>query len=58
LSEVVSNASEKMLESNGHFLRARMIADQRATEIQRLQEAIASHTRESDDLKVEIRTLK
>ncbi|KAI9436142.1 hypothetical protein BJY52DRAFT_1197170 [Lactarius psammicola] len=47
-----------MLEVNGHFLRTKMIAEQRATEIERLQEAIANQTRENGDLKVENRTLK
>ncbi|KAI9431442.1 hypothetical protein BJY52DRAFT_1199679 [Lactarius psammicola] len=58
LSEVVANASEKMLEVNGHFLCTKMIAKQRATEIERLQEAIANQTRENGNLKVENRTLK
>jgi hypothetical protein len=57
-SEVVSSAPEKMLESNGHFIRTRMIADQRATEIENLQEIIASQKQENNDLKVEIKTLK
>ncbi|KAI9445606.1 hypothetical protein BJY52DRAFT_1228833 [Lactarius psammicola] len=58
LSEVVTNASEKMLEVNRHFLRTKMITKQRATEIERLQEAIANQTKENGDLKVENRTLK
>ena len=38
-SETISNASEKMLESNGHFLHAKIIIEQQAIEIVRLQEA-------------------
>ncbi|KAI9447367.1 hypothetical protein BJY52DRAFT_1193331 [Lactarius psammicola] len=58
LSDVVANASEKMLEVNGHFVRIKMIADQRAMEIEKLQEVVASKTAENNDLTVEIRTLK
>ena len=55
---MVSNASEKMLEHNGHFLRAKMVAEQRAIEIARLQEVANAHARENNDLKVEVRTLR
>ncbi|KAI9437835.1 hypothetical protein BJY52DRAFT_1196262 [Lactarius psammicola] len=58
LSEVIANASEKMLEVNGHFIRTKIIADQRATEIEKLQEVVASKTKENDELKVETKTLK
>ncbi|KAH9033848.1 hypothetical protein EDB84DRAFT_1488104 [Lactarius hengduanensis] len=58
LSDVVSNASEKLLEVNAHFIRARMIVDERAAEIERLQELLARQTKEKNDLKVEVRTLK
>jgi len=56
--EVVSNASEKMLESNGHFVCAKMTAEQRASEVAKLLEAVATHAKENNDLKVENRTLK
>ena len=56
--EVVSNASVKMLESSGHFLHVRMVAEQRASEIARLQEIVTAHAKENNDLKVEIKTLK
>ncbi|KAH9063603.1 hypothetical protein EDB87DRAFT_1681257 [Lactarius vividus] len=65
LSEVISNASAKALEVNGHFIRVKMIADQRATEIEKLQETLASKTKETDQLtkendhlNVEVKTLK
>ncbi|KAH9068280.1 hypothetical protein EDB83DRAFT_2674723 [Lactarius deliciosus] len=58
LSDVVSNASEKLLEVNAHFIRARMIVDERAAEIERLRELVARQTKEKNDLKVEVRTLK
>jgi hypothetical protein len=47
-----------MLENNGHFLRARMVAEQQAIEIARLQEVLNAHMQENNDLKVEVRTLK
>jgi hypothetical protein len=47
-----------MLESSGHYLQAKMVSEQRAMEIARLQEALAAHTKENNDMKVEIRTLK
>ena len=56
--EVVSNASLKMLKSSGHFLHLKMVAEQRASEIVRLQEIVTAHTKENNDLKVEIKTLK
>ncbi|KAI9428663.1 hypothetical protein H4582DRAFT_2135776 [Lactarius indigo] len=53
------------LESNGHFVRVKVIADQRATEIKQLQEALTSKmkendelTKENDHLNVEVKTLK
>ncbi|KAH9172275.1 hypothetical protein EDB89DRAFT_2069930 [Lactarius sanguifluus] len=65
LSEVISNASAKALEANGHFICVKMIADQRATEIEKLQETLASKTKENDQLtkendhlNVEVKTLK
>ncbi|KAH9024382.1 hypothetical protein EDB85DRAFT_2150521 [Lactarius pseudohatsudake] len=65
LSEVISNASAKALEVNGHFIRIKMIADQRATEIEKLQETLTSKTKENDQLtkendhlNVEVKTLK
>ncbi|KAI9443888.1 hypothetical protein H4582DRAFT_2189453 [Lactarius indigo] len=65
LLDIVSNASAKTLESNGHFVRVKVIADQRATEIERLQEALTSKIKENDQLSkenerlnVEVRTLK
>ncbi|KAH8979731.1 hypothetical protein EDB86DRAFT_2983713, partial [Lactarius hatsudake] len=58
LSDVVSDASEKLLEVNAHFIRARMIVDERAAEIERLREVVARQTKEKNDLKVEVRTLK
>lgn len=47
-----------MLESNGHFLRAKMVAEQRAIEIVRLQEVVSAHAKENNDLKVEVKALK
>ena len=47
-----------MLESNGHFVRARMVAEQRAVEIARLQEMVNTHAKENNDLKVQVETLK
>ncbi|KAF8269528.1 hypothetical protein EI94DRAFT_1699444 [Lactarius quietus] len=57
-AEVVSNASEKMLENNGHFLQAKLTAEQRAVEIVRLQDVVATHAKENNDLKVEVKMLK
>ena len=56
--EVISNASEKMLENNGHFLRARIVAEQRAIKLVRLQEVLNTQVKENNDLKVEVKTLK
>ncbi|KAH8985340.1 hypothetical protein EDB86DRAFT_2833145 [Lactarius hatsudake] len=63
--EIFSNASAKALEVNGHFIHVKMIADQRATEIKKLQEALSSKTKENDQLtkendhlNVEVKTLK
>ena len=56
--EIVSSASEKLLESNGHFLRAKMLAEQRASDIMKLQELVAAHVKENNDLKVELSTVK
>ncbi|KAH9042403.1 hypothetical protein EDB84DRAFT_1559376 [Lactarius hengduanensis] len=65
LSEVISNTSAKALEVNGHFIQIKMIANQRATEIEKLQETLASKTKENDQLtkendhlNVEVKTLK
>ncbi|KAH8979259.1 hypothetical protein EDB92DRAFT_2118869, partial [Lactarius akahatsu] len=65
LSEVISNASAKALEVNGHFIRIKMIADQRTAEIEKLQETLTSKTKENDQLtkendhlNVEVKTLK
>ena len=56
--EVVLNTSLKMLKSSGHFLHVKMVAEQRASEIVRLQEIVTAHTKEKNNLKVEIKTLK
>jgi hypothetical protein len=56
--EVVSTASEKMLESNGHFLRSKMLAEQRSAELARLQEVVTTHVKENTDLKVANNDLK
>ncbi|KAH9033073.1 hypothetical protein EDB85DRAFT_1890359 [Lactarius pseudohatsudake] len=65
LSEVISNASAKALAVNRHFIQIKMIANQRATEIEKLQETLASKTKENnqltkenDHLNVEVKTLK
>ena len=50
--------SEKMLENIGHFLRARIVAEQRAIELVRLQEVVNTQAKENNDLKVEVKTLK
>ena len=47
-----------MLENNGHYLRAKIISDQQATEIVRLQDALTSHAKENNDLKIVIQTLR
>ena len=47
-----------MLETNGHFLRVRMVAEQRAIEIIRLQEVVSAHAKENNDLKVEVKALR
>ncbi|KAF8257857.1 hypothetical protein EI94DRAFT_1816742 [Lactarius quietus] len=57
-AEVVSNVSEKMLETNGHFLCAKMVTEQMAVEITRLQEVVATHAKENNNLKVKVKTLK
>ena len=54
----ISNASERMLESNGHFLRARMVAEQKTLETARLQEVLDTYKKENDNLKIEVKTLK
>lgn len=56
--DTIFNASERMLESNGHFLWARILAEQRAVEIIRLQEVVNTYKKENDDLKVKVKTLK
>jgi hypothetical protein len=58
LSEAIANASVQMLEHNGHYLRAKLMAEQQATEIARLQEAISVQAKENNDLKVQNKTLK
>jgi cell division protein FtsL len=50
--------SEKMLENNGHYLQAKIVSEQRAAEITKLQEALTSHVKENNDLKVEVKSLK
>jgi hypothetical protein len=55
---VVSNASEKMLENNGHLLCARMVTKQRATKIARLQDIVTTQAKENNNLKIEVKTLK
>ena len=47
-----------MLENNSHFLRARMMSEQRAMEITRLQEVVAAHVKENNELKLEVKMLK
>ena len=47
-----------MLESNRHFLRAKIVAEQRAIEIIRLQEIVSAHAKENNDLKAEVKALK
>ena len=56
--EVVSNVSMKMLKSSGHFLHMKMVAEQRASEMARLQEIVTAHVKENNNLKVKIKTLK
>jgi hypothetical protein len=58
LSEAIVNASVQMLEHNGHYLHAKLMAEQQATEIMRLQEAISVQAKENNDLKVQNKTLK
>jgi hypothetical protein len=57
-SDMISSASEKMLEHSGHFLRVKLIGEQRAMENAKLQELIASQAKENEKLQVEIKTLK
>ena len=47
-----------MLENNSHFLQARMVADQRAAEITRLQDVVTTQVKENNDLMIKIETLK
>ena len=47
-----------MLESSGHFIRAKLYAEQRAVEITKLQEILTNQAKEINDLTVENRTLK
>lgn len=47
-----------MLENNGHYLCAKMMAEQQATEIVQLQEALNVQAKENDNLKVQNKTLK
>ncbi|KAH9007492.1 hypothetical protein EDB84DRAFT_1572818 [Lactarius hengduanensis] len=56
--EVISNASAKMLENNGHFIRVQMTSEKRAMEITRLEEALADKTKENNELKEENKDLK
>ncbi|KAI9435356.1 hypothetical protein H4582DRAFT_2171276 [Lactarius indigo] len=58
LEEVISNASVKMLENSGHFIRIQMTSEKRAMEITKLEEALAIKTKENDDLKEENQVLK
>ena len=51
----ISNAAERMLESNGHFLRAQMVAEQKALETARLQEVLDTYKKENDELKMKSR---
>ena len=57
-SEAISNASEKMLENNGHFLRAKIVIEQQAIEIARLQEALDTQNKANHNLNVQVTTLK
>ena len=47
-----------MLENNGHYLQAKIISDQQAAEIVRLQDALTSHAKENNNLKIMIQTLR
>ncbi|KAF8264459.1 hypothetical protein EI94DRAFT_1805789 [Lactarius quietus] len=40
------------------FLCAKLISEQRAVQIARLQDALATHAKENNDLRVEVKTLK
>ncbi|KAI9433542.1 hypothetical protein H4582DRAFT_2060944 [Lactarius indigo] len=57
LEAVVLNASARLLESNGHFVRVQMTSEKRAMEITRLEEALTALTKENDKLKEEIRDM-
>jgi hypothetical protein len=56
--EAISNASEKMLENNGHFLHAKIVIEQQAIEITWLQGTLDTQNKENHDLNVQITTLK
>jgi hypothetical protein len=56
--EAIANTSAQMLESNGHFLHIKMMAEQQATKIVQLQEALNVQAKENNNLKVQNKTLK
>lgn len=56
--EVITSASVQMLKNNGHYLRAKMMAEQQAIEIARLMELIKVHEKDNNNLKVQNKTLK
>lgn len=56
--EVIISASVQMLKNNGHYLRAKMMAEQQAIEIARLMELIKVHEKDNNNLKVQNKTLK
>ncbi len=47
-----------MLESNGHFLCFRVLAEQRASKLLKAEEALTERDMEIRDLKVEVQTLR
>jgi len=56
--EMISTASERVLESNGHFLRIRMLAEQRTSELIKAGETLTKCDKEIYDLRVQLQTLK
>jgi len=56
--KMISTASERVLESNGHFLRIRMLAEQRTSELIKAGETLTKCDKEIYDLRVQLQTLK
>ena len=56
--EMISTASERVLESNGHFLCIQMLAEQRTSELIKAEETLTKHDKEIYDLRVQLQTLK